>query len=151
MVPAWSDADLTECPNDILHSVNLNSTSVIRVARYVNTIADLFTTNSTSFVDVDNFLYQGTDYYLNDDVLPKYLKIRASILSGTYDLQLIDELSTVLWSSIGNSNTTEQVILLDFDTISVPSSESILTLQVQTSGATCSITNVSLFAAISQQ
>ena len=147
MVSKWSTAELTTCPNDAGHSVNLESTIIENVARLTLHLGSGFSTSSTSYVDVSKFIYQGSDYYAIDDVPPKYLKIRASVVAGTYDLRVIDSGSNTLWSSTGNSGSSEQVITMDFDTISVPSSEAVLTLQVKTSGSAVTINNSSVFSA----
>jgi len=99
MVIAWSDTELTTCPNDPTHSVAVGSESIIQVARFTHHIKDLFTTASTSYVPVCKFIYQGTDYYANDDVPFKYMKIRAHSNAGTYNLQLLNQTGGVLWTS----------------------------------------------------
>ncbi len=151
MVPKWSDTILTQCPNNPAHSVVLNSAAIIQSARFTQKISSLFTTSSTSYVNVGKFVFQGTNYYNNDHVPVKYIKIRASIPSGSYDLRLIDPSSTVLWSSTGITGTSDVTTTIDFDTFTNPTNEVLLTLQTKTSGSTVTISDVSIYAAMSPE
>ncbi len=149
MVFAWSDTPLTTCPNNPIHSVALGSESIIQVARFTHHIKDSFSTTSTTFVPVVKFIYQGSDYYTNDDVPYKYMKIRAYSNAGTYNLQLLNQSGSVLWSSGTLSNNTMQVITVDFDTFSVSTGETLLSLEAHgNAGSTCIISDVSLFSAM---
>lgn len=149
MVSKWSDTPLTQCPHNAAHSVVLESDSIIEVARLTDQLATLFATSSTGYIDITKFVYQGTDFYDNDRVNPKYVKIWASISFGTYDFQLLDQDSNVLWNSTGN--TGAQIITIDFDLISKPTLQNLLNLQVRTSGGTVNIANVSMFQAIAPE
>lgn len=149
MVSAWSDTELTTCPNNPAHSVASGSESIVQVARFTHHIKDLFSTTSTTFVSAAKFIYQGTDYYTNDNVPPKYIKIRAYSNTGTYNLQLLGQTGGVLWSSGTLSNNTMQTITVDFDNFSVSTGETLLTLEAHgNGGSTCFISNVSLFSAM---
>ena len=147
MVPKWSDTPLTQCPNNSGHSVVLDSEIIIQGARFTHHITQLFSTSSTSYVNVAKYVYQGTDYYDNDRVAYKYMKIRSSVVAGTYDLRLLDASSNVMWSSLGNTGSAEQIITFDFDTITPPTTEQLLTLQAKTSGSAVTIADVSLYSA----
>jgi hypothetical protein len=145
MVPAWSTPTLTTCPHNAGHSVVAGSVTIIQAARLASHLKDSFSTSSTSYVNVTKFVYQGNDYYTNDSVTPKYLKVTASVSAGNYSLQLIDPSSTVLWGATGYTNTTDQTISIDFDTLTTPSAETVLTLQAKTSGTTLTVGNVSIY------
>lgn len=149
MVLTWSDNELTTCPTDPMHSVASGSESVVQVARFTHHIKDLFTTTSTSFVPAAKFLYQGSDYYTHDHVPIKYMKISAHSNAGTYNLQLLDETSSVLWSSGTLSNNASQIITVDFDSFTVSTGETLLTLEARgNAGVTCFVSDVSLFSAM---
>lgn len=149
MAFAWSDTELTTCPNNVSHNVASGSESIIQVARFTHHIKDLFSTTSTSYVPVAKFIYQGTDYYSNDSVPFKYLKLRSYCNTGTYNLQLLNQTGGVLWSSGSLSNTTSQVIIVDFDTFTVSANETLLSLEAHgNSGSTCFVSDVSLFSAM---
>lgn len=149
MVFSWSDTELTECPNDSEHSVASGSESIIQVARFTHHIKDIFSTTSTTFVPAAKFIFQGSDYYTYDNVPLKYMKIRAHSNAGTYNLQLLDQSSNVLWSSGTLSNNTMQVTIVDFDTFSVSTGETLLTLEAHgNGGSTCIVSDVSLFSAM---
>jgi hypothetical protein len=146
MIPKWSDTPLTQCPHNPSHSVVLSSESITQAARITSHLTIPFSTSSTTYTTVVQFAYQGTGYYSNDNTSPKYLKIFASIPSGTFDLRIIDPNSNVLWSSTGNSNSTVQAIIADFDLIAVPGDETILIIQTKTSGSTVTIQNAILYS-----
>lgn len=151
MVSAWSTPLLTTCPNNAGHSVAPGSTTILNGARLSAHLKDSISTSSTTYTNLCKFLYQGTDYYSNDTASPKYLKVTASVSAGSYDLQLIDASSNVLWGVTGYNNTTDQTITIDFDTLSLPSSETLLALQGKTTGSTLSVGNVSLLSRLVPQ
>lgn len=148
MVSIWNDTPLTTCPNDPYHSVANGSESIIQVARFTHHLKDNFSTSSTYYVPVTNFVFQGTDYFSNDAVMFKYLKFRSYSNIGSYNLRLLDESNNELWSSGSLSNHTEQVITVDFETLSSSSSEVLYTIEAHgNSGSTCYISNISLYSA----
>jgi hypothetical protein len=146
MVSAWSTPDLTQCPHNAAHSVAPNSTSILQAARISSHVTDVWSSNSTSYTNVCKFFYQGSTYFASDNVSPKYLKVTASVAAGTFDIRLIDSSNNVLWSSTSHNNTTDQTFTFDFDTITVPANEIILSLQAKSSGSTCTVSDVTLFS-----
>lgn len=146
-VSKWNDTELTQCPNDPSHQVQNGSETIVQVARLTQNLKDFFTTSSSSYTSICKFVYQGTNFYTVDAIAPKYLKIRAFVNTGSYNLKLSNNFGTQLWVSSNLSNTTIQTTTIDFDTFSNDSIEGIYTLEVRcNSGATCSIINVSLFS-----
>jgi len=145
MVSKWNDTPLTTCPNDEEHSVAFGSESIVQVARFTHHLASNF---STSYVPITKFVFQGTDYHSNDAITPKYLKFRSYSNVGSYDLHLLDESNTELWASGSLSNHTEEVVTIDFDTLTLSSGEVLYTIEAHgNSGSTCYIPNISIYSA----
>ena len=148
MVSKWDDNTLTSCPNDSEHSIASGSESIIQVARFTHHLKDNFSTSNTSYVPVTKFVFQGTNYYSNDAVNFKYLKIRSYSDVGTYNIRLLDPASNQIWTSGSLSNHTETVTTVDFDTLSLSSSEILYSLEAHgNSGSVCYISDVSIYSA----
>ena len=149
MVSNWSDTVLTTCPNNPVHSVASGSESIVQTARLTHHLRDIFSTSSTTYVPVTKFVFQGTNYYANDAVPPKYLKFRAFSNVGSYDIRLLNESGSQIWASGSLSNHTEQVTTVDFDTLTVSSDEVLYTIEAHgNSGSTCFISHISIYSAI---
>jgi hypothetical protein len=145
-ISKWSDTELTQCPNNVAHSVQAGSETIVEVARLTHNLKDSFSTSSGSYTTVTRFVYQGTNFYDIDAISPKYLKVRASVNTGSYNLKLSNGAGTQLYVSGNLTNTTIQTTTIDFGTFTNDANESLYLLEVKcNSGATCNVFNVAIY------
>ena len=132
----WSDTTLTQCPNNAAHSVNADSAEINLVARLTEQLNLASTVNNSTYTTIGNFVVQGTTYYGVDSPSPKYLKINALINVSTYDLRIIDDSNNVLIEITSLNNTSYADTVFDFDTVTLPASTTVYTIQARSPSGT---------------
>ena len=146
-VEQWTNAELTVCPNDGGHTLQVDSATVDLIAQPYLDLTTVTSITSSSYVFLANFQYQGSDFFDPvtgvDSNSPKYLKVVSRIVGGTYDLRLVDQNSNVLKEFTGLSNTSNGYTVFDFDDLTgaLPTGQDLLSVECKTSGL--SVTPVS--------
>lgn len=140
----WLTIDIppNSCPNNASHDVVLESVTPISLLKISPINSTILTTNSTSYVPLINFIYQGLNM---NDVNFLFIKIVASIDFGTYDFCFVNVNNfNIVYESTGNANNSPIIITIPYDAFnSLPSDETPFDIKFKTSGGTLTIRNVS--------
>ena len=117
----WLNAPPTVCPNDNSHVVNHDSVNIEEMARATTPGATILRCDYRDFYPVYSYVTQGTYFFITAKSLPIYVKIVASVESGTYQFRMRDSISgLVYYTSPELSNTTPQFYTMTISDISNP-------------------------------